>query len=86
LGVRAQGAEARIGGCTIIVSHELDGCEAAFSILEFLCFARKENNILVLGLKYLVLYKYRGITIIGVIYRVKNVTQARMKQYIDCKI
>jgi hypothetical protein len=49
LGVCAHQAQARVGGCMIIVSLEFDGHGAAFSILEIFHFA---NSILALGLTF----------------------------------
>jgi hypothetical protein len=45
LGVRVHRAEARIGGCTIMVFLSLMDVETAFPILEFLCFASKNEAL-----------------------------------------
>jgi hypothetical protein len=77
LGVRAHWAEARIGGCTIIALLDFDGRGAAFSILEFLCFASKELGSC-FGVKIFFLKKKERV------YNDRSDAKGMMKQCIDC--
>ncbi len=57
LGVHAHQAAVRIGGRTIIVLLEFNGRGAAFSILEFLCFASQIKVTFKIKVKIKVTYK-----------------------------